>query len=98
MLNRRGAGLRRAASVFEPQSGRTLDIATTEPGLQFYTGNSLDGTLIGKSGRRYGKRSGFCVETQHFPDTPNQPTFPTTLLRPGERYHSRTVFTFGWSG
>ena len=84
-----------AASVFEPRSGRTLAVQTTEPGMQLYTGNFLDGTLAGKRGRSYGKRSGFCIETQHFPDSPNQPSFPTTLLRPGEQYASTTIFTFG---
>lgn len=95
VLNRHAGDLRRVARVVEHQSGRTLEVATTEPGLQFYTGNSLDGTLIGKSGIPYGKRGGFCLETQHYPDTPNQPDFPTTLLRPGEVYRSRTIFTFG---
>ena len=93
-----GQGLQRAARVVEPASGRTLQVSTTEPGMQFYAGNFLDGKLIGKGGRSYGRRSGFCLETQHFPDTPNQPPFPTTLLKPGEEYKSRTVFTFGASG
>ena len=65
--------------------------------MQFYTGNFLDGKLTGKGGRSYERRSGFCLETQHFPDTPNQPNFPTTLLKPGQEYSSRTVFTFGVS-
>ena len=91
-----GTGARhRAARVVEPKSGRTLEVATTEPGLQFYAGNFLDGTLSGKSGRPYGRRSGFCLETQHFPDTPNQKNFPTTLLMPAEQYQTETVFTFG---
>jgi aldose 1-epimerase len=63
--------------------------------MQFYAGNFLDGKLIGKSGKPYGRRSGFCLETQHYPDTPNQSNFPTTLLKPGERYSTRTSFTFG---
>ena len=95
VLNRRAAGRQRAARVVEPTSGRTLEVATTEPGLQFYAGNFLDGTLSGKAGRPYGRRSGFCLETQHFPDTPNQKNFPTTLLKPGEEYKTETVFTFG---
>ena len=95
VLNRRAAGRQRAARVVEPTSGRTLEVATTEPGLQFYAGNFLDGTLSGKAGRPYGRRSGFCLETQHFPDTPNQKNFPTTLLKPGEEYRTETVFTFG---
>jgi aldose 1-epimerase len=96
-LNAHSGGLREVARVSDPASGRTLNVATTEPGLQFYTGNFLDGTLVGKSGRRYEKRSGFCLETQHYPDTPNQPAFPSTVLRPGELYKSRTVFSFGVS-
>jgi aldose 1-epimerase len=95
VLNRQGAGLQHAARVVEPKSGRTLDVSTTEPGMQFYAGNFLDGKLIGKGGQSYGRRSGFCLETQHYPDTPNQKNFPTTLLKPGEEYNTRTVFTFG---
>lgn len=95
VLNRTGDGPQLAARVVEPNSGRTLDIATTEPGLQFYAGNFLDGTLIGKSGTPYGHRAGFCLETQHFPDSPNKPGFPSTIVRPGTPYQSRTVFTFG---
>ncbi len=95
VLARSGAGLSLAADVYEPTSGRTLQVRTTEPGVQFYTGNFLDGTITGKEGRVYQARSGFCLETQHFPDSPNQPTFPSTTLRPGETYRSRTVFTTG---
>ena len=90
-------GLKHAARVVEPKSGRTLDVTTAEPGMQFYTGNFLDGKLVGKGGRSYGRRSGFCLETQHYPDTPNQPKFPTTLIKPGQNYSTRTVFTFGVS-
>ena len=88
-------GLVQAARVVEPQSGRTLEVATTEPGVQFYTGNFLDGTLTGKSGHAYRQRYGFCLETHHFPDSPNKPQFPSTILRPGETFRSRTIFTFG---
>jgi aldose 1-epimerase len=95
VLNGNGPGLRHAARVVEPKSGRTLDVETTEPGVQFYTGNFLDGTITGKAGHVYRRRSGFCLETQHFPDSPNQPSFPSTILRPGEEYRSRTVYTFG---
>ena len=95
VLNRNGNGLELAARVSEPASGRTMEVATTEPGVQFYAGNFLDGTLTGKGGSKYGRRSGFCLETQHYPDTPNQLDFPSTLLRPGETYSSRTVFKFG---
>ncbi len=87
-----------AASVLDPGSGRTLDVYTSEPGLQFYSGNFLDGSIKGKSGHVYGHRSGFCLETQHFPDSPNQRAFPTTILRPGQTYRSRTVFKFGVRG
>jgi len=83
-----------AARVHEPTSGRVLEIHTTEPGVQFYCGNFLDGRLIGKSGKPYVHRGGFCLETQHFPDSPNQPNFPSTILRPGEKYDSQTVFRF----
>lgn len=85
---------RAAARVVEPGSGRVLEIATTEPGLQFYSGNFLDGSVTGKGGEPYGQRSGFALETQHFPDSPNQPDFPSTILEPGETYHSLTVYRF----
>jgi aldose 1-epimerase len=81
--------------VFDPVSGRTLDVFTTEPGVQFYTGNFLDGTLTGKGGTVYRRRTGFCLETQHFPDSPNQPAFPSTILEPGREYRTQTVFRFG---
>jgi len=84
-----------AARVVEPKSGRLLEVLTTEPGIQFYSGNFLDGTIKGKGGKVYGKRSGFCLETQHFPDSPNKPQFPSTVLRPGEKYQTTTVFRFG---
>ena len=87
-------GLARAARVRDPASGRVLDIFTSEPGIQFYSGNFLDGSVVGKGGRAYGHRSGFCLETQHYPDSPNQPRFPDTVLRPGEEYRSRTVWRF----
>ncbi len=90
--------LAHAASVLDPGSGRTLDVYTSEPGLQFYSGNFLDGTITGKAGHVYGHRSGFCLETQHFPDSPNERAFPSTILRPGQTYHSKTVFKFGVRG
>ena len=89
-----GSGLHRAAHVVEPTTGRTLQVETTEPGVQFYTGNKLKGEA-GKQGHPYGVRSAFCLETQHFPDSPNQPSFPSTILRPGDTFRSTTVFTFG---
>jgi galactose mutarotase-like enzyme len=90
-----GSGLVHAARVLEPTSGRTLEVSTTEPGVQFYAGNFLDGTIKGKGGRVYAHRTGLCLETQHFPDSPNHANFPSTILRPGATYRSRTVFTFG---
>ena len=80
--------------VLEPQSGRRLRIATSQPGIQFYDGNLLDGTLTGKGGIRYGKHAGLALEPQHFPDSPNQPHFPSTLLRPGEMYRHWATYTF----
>lgn len=97
VLDRDGAApdsLVLAARVEEPVSGRVMEIRTTEPGIQFYSGNFLDGTLTGKAGHAYEHRNGFCLETQHFPDAPNQPAFPSTILRPGEEYRTRTVFAF----
>ena len=88
------ADLALAARLTDPKSGRTLEIRTTEPGLQFYSGNFLDGTIKGKSGHAYTRRSGLCLETQHFPDSPNHANFPSTILRPGQTYDSRTVFQF----
>lgn len=95
VLNRGGEGLQLAARVFEPKSGRTLEVETTEPGIQFYAGNFLDGTITGKGGAVYRHRTGFCLETQHFPDSPNKPQFPSTILEPGAEYRSRTLFRFG---
>jgi aldose 1-epimerase len=94
VLNKDDDSLTLAARVHEPTTGRVLEIQTTEPGIQFYCGNFLDGRLKGKSGKPYVHRGGFCLETQHFPDSPNQPNFPSTILRPGEQYKTRTVFKF----
>jgi aldose 1-epimerase len=94
VINRQGDGLTLAARVYEPTSGRFLEVSTTQPGLQFYTGNFLDGTITGKQGHVYKRRYGFCLETQHFPDSPNHPQFPTTILRPGETFRQKTVFKF----
>ena len=90
VLNGAPGALHRAASVAEPESGRTLQVSTTEPGVQFYSGNHLD---LERNG--FERRGAFCLETQHFPDSPNQPQFPSTILRPGQVYESATVFTFG---
>jgi aldose 1-epimerase len=94
-LNGAGDDLHVAAKAYDPSSGRTLTVTTTQPGVQFYSGNFLDGSKTGKFGVTYQKYAGFCLETQHFPDAPNQPKFTSTLLKPGETMHSETVFTFG---
>ena len=88
------AELHLAAVASHEGSGRVMEVRTTEPGMQFYAGNFLDGTLTGKQGKTYPRRSGFCLETQHFPDSPNQPAFPSTLLLPGQTYTQRTVYKF----
>lgn len=94
VLTRKDASLALVASVREPQSGRVMEVWTTEPGLQFYSGNFLDGTDIGKEGKKYVFRSAFCLETQHFPDSPNHPEFPTTVLKSGEVYKHQTAYKF----
>jgi aldose 1-epimerase len=94
VLNGKMGVLQEAAQVTEPTSGRVLTVETTQPGVQFYSGNFLDGTLTGKHGHVYNQRTGFCLETQHFPDSPNHPKFPTSELKPGETYHEVTVFRF----
>ena len=94
VLNRDGDGLSLAATVYEPTSGRFMEVMTTEPGIQFYSGNFLDGTLTGKEGATYSQRSGLCLETEHFPDSPNQPDFPSVVLEPGETYETTTVYKF----
>ena len=86
---------RRAVAVYDPVSGRELKVFTSEPGVQFYAGNFLDGSLTGKGGKVYNFRDGFCLETQHFPDSPNHGHFPDTALRPGEVFRSKTVYAFG---
>lgn len=94
VLNRTGSGLALAARATEPKSGRVMEVLTTEPGLQFYTGNQLDGSIHGKGGASYGPHAAFCMETQHFPDSPNEPKFPSTELKPGATYHTTTIFRF----
>jgi aldose 1-epimerase len=94
VLNGKMGAMHEAARVEEPTTGRVLTVETTQPGVQFYSGNFLDGTAHGKSGHVYGLRTGFCLETQHFPDSPNHPKFPTAELKPGETYHQVTVFKF----
>jgi aldose 1-epimerase len=94
VLNRKGSGMQLAARVYEPTSGRVLEVSTTQPAVQFYSGNFLDGTVTGKEDRVYKRRYGFCLETQHFPDSPNHPNFPSTILKPGETFHQKTSFKF----
>ncbi|PYU15071.1 MAG: galactose-1-epimerase [Acidobacteria bacterium] len=89
-----GEAISLAARVVEPKTGRVMEVWTTQPGVQFYTGNFLDGSLHGKGGISYTKRSAFCLETQHFPDSPNKPKFPSTELKPGEHYHTTTIYKF----
>jgi aldose 1-epimerase len=97
LIDRKGAGLSLAARVVEPSTGRVMEVLTTEPGIQFYTGNFLDGTLVGKGGKAYPQRAAFCLETQHYPDSPNKPTFPSTELKPGQTYSTTTVYRFSTS-
>ena len=95
IINRTGSGLEKAAVLHHPASGRQMEVWTTEPGIQFYSGNFLNGTLTGtRGGTRYIKHAGLCLETQHFPDSPNQPDFPNTILKPGETYKQLTVYKF----
>ncbi len=94
VLDHPAGQLAEAAEVYEPTTGRILRVSTTEPGLQFYTGNHLDGSITGKEGRVYKRRFALCLETQHFPDSPNHPSFPSTELKPGQRFHSVTVLEF----
>lgn len=91
----RGKGMRLAARALDPASGRTLTVFTDQPGVQFYSGNFLDGKQVGRDGTPYTKHDGFCLETQHYPDSPNQPQFPTTELKPGQTFRSETDFVFG---
>jgi aldose 1-epimerase len=94
VVNGKAGTLRPAARVRDPRSGRVLEVSTTEPGIQFYTGNFLDGSVVGKGGKPYVRRSGFCLETQRYPDTPNKPEFPTAVLKPGQTYKSTTIYRF----
>lgn len=95
VLDQTGSEMAHTARVYEPTSGRVMDVYTTQPGVQFYSGNMLDGSIRGKGDRVYAKHAGFCLETQHFPDSPNQPRFPSTVLRPGETYEQSTIYQFG---
>jgi aldose 1-epimerase len=95
VLNNNGV-LAKVAELYDGNSGRIMEVYTTEPGMQFYSGNFLDGTITGKRGIIYHKYAGLCLETQHFPDSPNQPHFPNTILRPGDKYSQRTLYRFGF--
>jgi len=94
VLKKNPGELALAARVFEPASGRVMEVLTTEPGMQFYTGNFLDGSITGKGGWTYQKRNGFCFEPEHFPDSPNQPDFPSAVLNPGETYRNTIIYQF----
>ncbi len=94
VINGRAGMLRLAATASEPTTGRVMEVWTTEPGMQLYTGNYLESTMVGKGGKAYGQRHGFCLETQHFPDSPNKPHFPSTVLRKGDQFTSTTVYKF----
>ncbi|MDX1285471.1 MAG: galactose-1-epimerase, partial [Draconibacterium sp.] len=95
VLNKADNGLTFAAKVLEPKSGRTIEVYTNEPAMQFYGGNFLDDSDTGKWGKTYNFRTAFCLETQHYPDSPNQKNFPSTILNPGEEYYSICVYKFG---
>ena len=94
VLNKQDEGIRLVATAYDPVSGRLLEVSSDQPGIQFYSGNFLDGTLESKDGAKYEFRSGFCLETQHYPDSPNQESFPTVILNPGEKYDTKTIFKF----
>ena len=94
VLNKKGDSLSLAGTLYHEPSGRFMEVFTTQPGIQFYTGNFLNGTLTGKGGKKHIKHAGLCLETQHFPDSPNQPSFPSTVLKPGEKYQQTTIYKF----
>ena len=94
VLDGEGKKVALVAEAYEPTTGRVLEVLTDQPGMQFYTGNFLDGSVTGTGGKVYSRRYAFCLETQHFPDSPNQPSFPTTVLKPGESFHSTTIYRF----
>ncbi len=94
VLQKKAGELSMAAQLYDPRTGRQVEILTTQPGVQFYSGNFLDGTIKGKAGKIYGKHYGLCLETQHYPDSPNQPSFPNTILKPGQKFLEKTVYRF----
>jgi aldose 1-epimerase len=94
VLSKEDGALEIAARVSDPHTGRVMEVYTTEPGIQFYTGNLLGDRIVGRGGRVYGRRGGLCLETQHFPNSPNQPGFPSTVLNPGDTYRQTTIYRF----
>jgi len=94
VINKHSGALALMATVYEPETGRVLEVSSTEPGLQFYSGNFLDGSIVGKGDRTYQFRNAFCMEPQHFPDSPNHPDFPSTVLEPGKTYHNTIIYRF----
>ena len=94
VLNKKDTGIQLAAILSDPGTGRYMEVYTTQPGIQFYTGNFLDGKVTGKFGMMYIKNAALCLETQHFPDSPNHPDFPSTIVKPGKGFHSQTIFKF----
>jgi aldose 1-epimerase len=94
IIDRKDSSLVIAASAYDPGSGRVMEVWTTQPGIQFYTGNFLNGSLTGKDGKKVVRHGAFCLETQHFPDAPNQPAFPNTILLPGQTFHQLTIYKF----
>jgi aldose 1-epimerase len=94
VINKPAGKLGLQARVYEPTSGRVMEVLSDEPGLQFYAGNFLDGTITGKGGKVYQKRTGFCMEPQHYPDSPNKPNFPSVVLRPGQTFKNTIVYKF----
>jgi aldose 1-epimerase len=94
VIDRKDSSISIAASLFDPASGREMQVRTTQPGIQFYTGNFLDGTLMGRNGKKIVQHGALCLETQHFPDSPNLPAFPNTILEPGQSFHETTFYKF----
>jgi aldose 1-epimerase len=96
VIDKKDDGIGRAASVYDESSGRYMEVWTTQPGVQFYTGNFLDGSLTGRDGKKIVQHAALCLETQHFPDSPNQPGFPTSILQPGQTYRQTTIYKFSF--
>jgi len=94
VINKNDSSLALAATLFDPATGRVMEVWTTQPGIQFYSGNFLDGSLTGQDGKKIPQHGALCLETQHFPDSPNQPGFPNTILEPGQAFHEQTIYRF----